>query len=757
VATGAGKTAAAFFAWLWQRRFADESIRRQTPRRLIYCLPMRVLVEQTRDAIVGWLDCLDLQNKIGVTVLMGGEEADRWDLFPERDAIAIGTQDMLLSRALNRGYGMSRYRWPMHFGLLNNDCRWVVDEVQLIGSGLASTAQLHAFRERFGTIGPTSTLWMSATFTPESLKAVDFDPAHDSTSINLTENDLEAPELHRRVNAHKKLHRAGATLEQSADIANEIIRDHRSGSRSLVVVNTVARARSVYHQLRKAINKRALSTHLVLVHSRFRPNDRNAAIDRLLAPPSSEGTIIVSTQVVEAGVDVSAATLFTELAPWPSLVQRFGRCNRAGEFDTASIYWLDLPPGDKLDRFAAPYELHELLEARKTLATLDLAGPALLPNVNLAPAQGCVIRSKDLAELFDTTPDLAGRDIDVSRFIRETSDLDVQVFWRDISAGVNEYEQAAPTRFELCPAPLSEMRDLLNKGRAAWVWDGLIERWRRVAPREIYPGMTLMLRSADGGYMETEGWNPNSKTPVQLPTLANAAPEANGSDRWAETDWMSLSDHTDGVVAKSGQIGMALGLPSALQKAAVEAARWHDAGKAHHVFQKSVRANDQNAPSGTLAKGPHHIRHERPGFRHELASGVLALMHRRHDLVAYLAASHHGKVRLSIRSMPNERKPPYTTTRFARGVFEGELIPEMDLGGGLIVPATAVDLVYMDLGGSAERGPSWLSRMLGLRDRGDLGPFRLALLEALLKAADDPVSLKDWPCCVSWRSKRIPT
>lgn len=29
--------------------------------------------------------------------------------------------------ALNRGYGMSRYRWPMHCGLLNNDCRWVMD------------------------------------------------------------------------------------------------------------------------------------------------------------------------------------------------------------------------------------------------------------------------------------------------------------------------------------------------------------------------------------------------------------------------------------------------------------------------------------------------------------------------------------------------------------------------------------------------------------------------------------------------------
>jgi CRISPR-associated endonuclease/helicase Cas3 len=174
VPTGAGKTAAAFFAWLWQKRFADDDIRSRTPRRLVYCLPMRVLVEQTRNAVADWLHRLELDGEVAVAVLMGGEEPDRWDLYPERDAVLIGTQDMLLSRALNRGYGMSRYRWPMHFGLINNDCRWVVDEVQLMGSGLASTAQLQAFRERFGTVGPASTLWMSATFMPEWLRTVDF-------------------------------------------------------------------------------------------------------------------------------------------------------------------------------------------------------------------------------------------------------------------------------------------------------------------------------------------------------------------------------------------------------------------------------------------------------------------------------------------------------------------------------------------------------------------------------------------------------
>ncbi|MBI4230359.1 MAG: hypothetical protein HY608_05950 [Planctomycetes bacterium] len=46
----------------------------------------------------------------GGPVSMGCEEAEEWDIYPEREAILVGTQDMLLSRALNRGYAASRAR-----------------------------------------------------------------------------------------------------------------------------------------------------------------------------------------------------------------------------------------------------------------------------------------------------------------------------------------------------------------------------------------------------------------------------------------------------------------------------------------------------------------------------------------------------------------------------------------------------------------------------------------------------------------------
>jgi CRISPR-associated endonuclease/helicase Cas3 len=56
VPTGLGKTAMVVLGWLWRRRFAEsEKIRKATPRRLVYCLPMRVLVEQTVTEAKKWV------------------------------------------------------------------------------------------------------------------------------------------------------------------------------------------------------------------------------------------------------------------------------------------------------------------------------------------------------------------------------------------------------------------------------------------------------------------------------------------------------------------------------------------------------------------------------------------------------------------------------------------------------------------------------------------------------------------------------
>lgn len=808
IPTGLGKTAAVLLAWLWNRvcpqplALGDSPAPTSPwPRRLVYCLPMRTLVEQTAGHVRQWLANLwqrraelnfspsaveDLLWLAGdgteehpahsPVILMGGEELDdacrNWDLYPEKPAILIGTQDMLLSRALNRGYGMSRYRWPMQFGLLNNDCLWVLDETQLMGVGLETSAQLAGFRHdsRLPTVGPCPTWWMSATLDQSRLATVDHAPPASGWSVlQIEAADRQLPAVRDRVTAHKPIRRAPVRLSAAtqktyaAALAELVLKQHQAGSLTLVVLNRVDRTQAVY----EALKRLKPADPLALVHSRFRPGDR-AAHEAVLH--SERGRIVVATQAVEAGVDVSARTLITELAPWASLVQRFGRCNRRGEFKAgqAQVLWVDIEAGSGNDELAWPYTSDELARARDALEKVSDVGPQALQGVAVSepPAVRPVIRRKDLLELFDTTPDLAGHDLDISRYIRDGDDTDVQVFWRDLGGASPKADEPQPAPAELCRVSLPRFRDFLAKlqkaadklGNAAqaWSWNPLSEEWQPV--RAARAGATYLLDVRAGGYSTELGWTGEVGSGPVVPLLPSAAAQyrSYGSDAASLLGvWVTLADHSQHVVAETTALAQSLAaelsavLPhgNAVQLMAT-AARWHDLGKAHAAFQQMLCGEDAARRASLWAKSANRNgRCPRRFFRHELASALAWLQTAppdapERDLVAWLIAAHHGKVRLSIRSLPGEEPPPdRPDTRIARGVVEGDTLPpEAFAAIGAPVPAQPVSLSLevMEMGAGPNGEPSWLARMLALRDR--FGPFCLAWLETLLRAADARVS-----------------
>lgn len=787
IPTGAGKTAAVILAWLWRRRFhADERIRQRTPRRLVYCLPMRVLVEQTAERAHEYLRHLELteeageENPIGLYTLMGGELEERWTVEPERDAILVGTQDMLLSRALNRGYAASRFRWPIEFGLLNNDCQWVFDETQLMGVGRSTSAQLDAFRRRLGSYGRCRSLWMSATLQPEDLSTVDF-AGHIETlrSDQLTSEDIERPALATRLHASKVLHStdlqaATAKTRQRKyrrDLGELVLDRHQEGTQTLVVMNRVDRAVGLYERLRSqgvhpaaddiGGDEDSSAVRGLLAHSRFRGTERRRLNERLQEPVDEDGPgrIVVATQVVEAGVDLSCRVLFTELAPWPSLVQRFGRCNRYGEHPEAEVYWMGLEDGAE-----APYEADPIATAREQLESFsgESVAPAHL-EVQALPIAFPVLRKRDLFEFFDTEPDLSGNDVDVSPYIREHEERDVRVFWRDwTSHDPPPSDLPRPSYEELCSVPIGSLREVLKSATNGWKWDHLDGEWRRLRRNELRPGQVVLLRSSAGHYSTERGWNPDADEPV--PVVSNdpsgTGSEATGEDRGAQGSWETLADHSAAVSAEVDQILETVGalkIPERIQNQLRTAARYHDLGKAHPVFQDALFGNGNAPPSDDVlwAKGPGWTPYERPHFRHELASALAMLaqpevleesLQEEGFLIPYLVAAHHGKVRLAIRALPGEEAPDAPganpDTRFARGIWEGDELPEVDLGDGQTFPGAILDLHPMEMGRSNSGEPSWLERSLRLVKDDDLGPFRLGFLEALLRMADWRVSAR---------------
>ncbi len=784
IPTGLGKTAAVVLAWMWNRVVRGDEA---WPRRLVYCLPMRTLVEQTCDEAEKWIENLLHAADVGTLtllpaaieqlrwlrthspiILMGGEENDDarrdWDIHPERPAILIGTQDMLLSRALNRGYGMSRYRWPMHFALLNHDALWVLDETQLIGVGIETSAQLDAFRRFFAegcssqTQSPRAfTWWMSATLADVRLGTVDQPRPLSLARIALDVADHRLKSVEQRFTAPKPIVRTeslrlnSVSDKDAATYAKQVAllvnKQHHAGTFTLVVLNNVGRAQAVYQALRELD---VPDERLALVHSRFRPGDRATHERRLF---SSGERIVVATQAVEAGVDVSARLLVTELAPWSSLVQRFGRCNRAGIIDDAEIIWIDLADDEQVAR---PYATAECAAARVILeAGVRDVSPRSISAIT-APVEPRVIRPvlrrKDLLDLFDTTPDIAGNDLDVSRYIRDGDDNDVQVFWRDLGGIAPAPDTPASIRQELCSVSIARFGaffDKLTKRKelGIYIWNPLEERWS--AARAARPGGVYLLDTRAGGYSSELGWTGElaeaGQTVAAVVFPNGPAPEANVTDRGANArTWLTLTEHTQHVTDTVQTIAAALNLAPAASAMLTTTARWHDVGKAHAVFQDALKtAPGIPAPeaSTVYAKAPNRARrYAVPGFRHELASALAVLLAApvdlpERDLVAYLVAAHHGKVRLSIRALPGEAPPrEKPEARCARGIVDGDTISSDAFAAlGLRSADLLLDLSFMELG-EGPHGPSWLTRTLHLRER--LGPFQLAYLEALLRAAD---------------------
>lgn len=605
IPTGFGKTAGVMIAWLWNR---VQQANDEWPRRLVLCLPMRTLVEQTERAVQEWLNRAPFTKQPRVDVLLGGLSPSDWHLEPERNAVLIGTQDMLLSRALNRGYGSGRARWPMEYGLLNVDCLWVMDEIQLMDVGLATSAQLQGFAntgERDSKLPrPRRTWWMSATLQRDWLRRAPALGDVDSLPIIELEPREQSGPLWTVEKSIRVEHIPAADDPKAQRWAGIVASTHEGGI-TLAVANTVKSAVALHEELKKT-NGLPESVDLRLVHSRFRGAERrewaNEFLGREHCQPG-QNRIIVATQVVEAGVDISADALVTELAPWASLVQRFGRCARYG--GKGHILVIDRRHSDesskriKVDndterakkhedddrKVARPYELAEINAAAEAIDLLGGAadpsaldafeksqeqenGQSLLPQLYpYAPLH--ILTRRELLDLFDTGPDLTGADIDISRFVRESDGRDVTVWWWPVPENVPPHRWLRPDHDALCRVPVDETQGWLfpggqsaHDGQAddearsaskkarprAWVWSYLDSDWRRADKSDIYPGQTILVDASAGGYDVHIGF---TRKAGAVPVDARHARAMGASDAADEAD--EQEDLSEGISDSSRQ------------------------------------------------------------------------------------------------------------------------------------------------------------------------------------------------------------
>lgn len=681
VPTGAGKEAAATIPWLFGHKHNQD-----VPHRLIYCLPTRSLVDQVYNNIQELIERSGLE--IQVYCLKGGKIEQGYEDNLTNPSILVGTQDQLLSRSLNRAYATDWTQWPKHAAALNNDCRWILDETQLMGVGYWTAVQLHQLRKELGTFGRAELILMSATQDLTPLK--EFNLYFDY--YQLMDEDHQHPYLSKKLTKAKPLERK--EVSSAKDIADLACTVHQPNGLTLVVLNTVKRVEKVAKFLKNG------EIPILILHSQFLGFDREQ-LQKILY--GFKG-IVIATQVVEAGVNLDANVLLTELCPWSSFVQRVGRAGRTDMEKATYIYWLDW----QKDWSPLPYKKEECEETKQRLEKLTDVGLLSLAAIEISKLNlpRYLLEKKQILQFFRTHPQLRSTDYSVTEYVRDPHSFTAQVFWAE------QLPETIPHQRYLCPVPVKSLNELITTQRInPKVWKE--DRWQEQPSVEV--GDVVCLPYAAGGYCHKLGWTGQSQDKPNYYELT--APQYYDFDP-PFRHRLSLKIHSEDAVYYLKQyksVLLKLGLEEEDIELLAQCARWHDWGKAHEIWQKYANCREEIlAKSDKYGDGK-----QMNGYRHELASALAAAQKGAPFIAQYLIAAHHGKVRETLRELEGK-----FDLKVLRGVPLGSSLPKVELGDETLETVTLNYPVVLH----------WDKQVNELLEQ--LGPFRLWYLETLIRNAD---------------------
>lgn len=280
--------------------------------RLLHVLPMRALANSVAKDIAGLLERQGFGQIYRPTIHHGQQQES--EIFAER--VGVTTIDQYLAGFAGAPLSFSSRSGHAVAGAIVASYS-VFDEVHLLGPerGLPLLYAVLQQRKRWGL---HSTV-MTATL-PKSVRAFLAEQV-GLEAVELSPADVQARDGWRRVTL---------SLEEVERPAERVLEEFKAHGRVIAFVNTVEAAVELYRQLQAQLGPE----ELFLAHSNFAPSHRKAVEERLLevfGRGSTARAVCVLTQVGEAGINISAPVVLSELAPVDSLIQRAGRCAR---FDT---------------------------------------------------------------------------------------------------------------------------------------------------------------------------------------------------------------------------------------------------------------------------------------------------------------------------------------------------------------------------------------------------------------------------------------
>lgn len=346
VPTGAGKTWAAILPFL----IAQIEKRQDFPLKLIYSLPMRALTNSIYNEVSEKLNKTNLFE--GSAKIQTGEYNN--DPTFEGDLV-FATIDQSLSGFLSFPLGLSKVQANINAGAWIGSYL-VFDEFHLLDEKRAMATTLGALKMLNGLC---QFCIMTATMSDNLMRSLQ-EVIPDTEIITLTDfpNDKDKIASLKPTKDKKKV--TVFELELNADL---VLEKHRE--RTIVICNQVETAQKLYMDIEGKIS----GTKVLCLHSRFFDMDRKekeSQLKKLFGRGSKENAILITTQVVEAGMDLSCQTLHTQVSPVNSFLQRAGRCARF-DGETGEIYVYDIGAKSKEAEGQEGFEKEEKENKRQYL------------------------------------------------------------------------------------------------------------------------------------------------------------------------------------------------------------------------------------------------------------------------------------------------------------------------------------------------------------------------------------------------------
>lgn len=337
--TGIGKTLLAATWALTKRQNLEKT--NGIPPKVIVVLPFLSIIDQTakeyrtilttggQAADGAWfLTSHSLANRRYAEWLE--EKAEPFFIDTWRTEMVITTYDQFLLSLLD-----PKVRYQMRFHNLC-DALIIMDEVQSLPCRLWQLLQ--AVLQGLVEVGHSQILLMSATLPP-------FVP----TTINLLEDYRTYFKAFKRYEIHLHVQEKTNIQDFCQTLNSRLNGWLQSQERVLITLNTRRSARTVYDYLKGCWPAECRATPLLFLSADVTPTDRLRKIEVI---KNGNPCIVVSTQCIEAGVDIDMSLVIRDFAPWDSIVQIAGRCNREGKRgDWLPVELVDLVD-DKGKRFA---------------------------------------------------------------------------------------------------------------------------------------------------------------------------------------------------------------------------------------------------------------------------------------------------------------------------------------------------------------------------------------------------------------------